>query len=224
MKKWTMSEGCLWEVCMKEPWANSMQPRSTPPGLSQLPLGPPGEPSLTGLGFDPVIQIFKKFPDDAPMQPGLRPMALANVVPAPPVLCWSPASVQLISLRTFGGTSLPNLVQECGVGSPRLWGVVTQWKFTNSTHQSSPHPTPLILQLVVALILHVSKVMLKILQARLQQYVNCEIPDVQTGFRKGRGTRDQFANICLIIKKAREFQKKHLLYWLCQSLWLCGSQ
>ena len=49
--------------------------------------------------------------------------------------------------------------------------------------------------------------MLKILQARLQQYVNCELPDVQGGFRKGRGTRDQIANICWIIKKAREFQK-----------------
>ena len=49
--------------------------------------------------------------------------------------------------------------------------------------------------------------MLKILQARLQQYVNCEIPDVQAGFRKGRGTRDQFANICWIMEKAREFQK-----------------
>ena len=49
--------------------------------------------------------------------------------------------------------------------------------------------------------------MLKILQARLQQYVNCELPDVQAGFRKGRGTRDQNANICWIIEKAREFQK-----------------
>ena len=51
------------------------------------------------------------------------------------------------------------------------------------------------------------KVMLKILQARLQQYVNHELPDVQAGFRKGRGTRDQIANICWIIKKARELQK-----------------
>ena len=59
----------------------------------------------------------------------------------------------------------------------------------------------------IALISHTSKVMLKILQARLQQYVNCELPDVQAGFRKGRGTRDQIANICWIIKKAREFQK-----------------
>ena len=49
--------------------------------------------------------------------------------------------------------------------------------------------------------------MIKILQARLQQYMNCELPDVQAGFRKGRGTRDQIANICWIIKKAREFQK-----------------
>ena len=55
--------------------------------------------------------------------------------------------------------------------------------------------------------LHASKVMLKILQARLQQYVNRELPDVQVGFRKGRGTRDQIANICWIIEKAREFQK-----------------
>ena len=56
------------------------------------------------------------------------------------------------------------------------------------------------------------KVMLKILQARLQQYVNCELLDAQAGFRKGRGTRDQIANIYWIIKKAREFQKKrHLL-------------
>ena len=59
----------------------------------------------------------------------------------------------------------------------------------------------------IALISHASKIMLKILQARLQQYVNCELPDVQAGFRKGRGTRDQIANICCIIEKARKFQK-----------------
>ena len=58
-----------------------------------------------------------------------------------------------------------------------------------------------------ALISHASKVMLKILQARLQHYVNCELPDVQAGFRKGRGTRDQIANIRWIIKKAKEFQR-----------------
>ena len=60
---------------------------------------------------------------------------------------------------------------------------------------------------IIALISHASKVMLKIPQARLQQYVNWELPDVQAGFRKGRGTRDQMANICWIIEKAKEFQK-----------------
>ena len=59
----------------------------------------------------------------------------------------------------------------------------------------------------IALISHASKVILKILQARLQQYVNSELPDVQPSFRKGRGTRDQIANIHWIIEKAREFQK-----------------
>ena len=59
----------------------------------------------------------------------------------------------------------------------------------------------------IALISHASKVMLKILQARLQQYVNCELPDVQAGFRKGRGTRDQIASIRSIMEKAREFHK-----------------
>ena len=59
----------------------------------------------------------------------------------------------------------------------------------------------------IALISHASKVMLKILQARLQQYGNCELLDVQAGLRKGRGTRDQIANICWIMEKAREFQK-----------------
>ena len=59
----------------------------------------------------------------------------------------------------------------------------------------------------IVLISHTSKVMLKILQARLQQYVNWKLPDVQAGFRKGRGTKDQIANTCCIIEKAREFQK-----------------
>ena len=59
----------------------------------------------------------------------------------------------------------------------------------------------------IALISHASKVMLKILQAMLQQYLNCEFPYVQAGFRKGRGTRGQIANIHWVIKKAREFQK-----------------
>ena len=64
----------------------------------------------------------------------------------------------------------------------------------------------------IALISHASKVMLKILQARLQQYMNCEIPDVQAGFRKGRGTREQITNIHWIIENAREFQKKNIYF------------
>ena len=66
----------------------------------------------------------------------------------------------------------------------------------------------------IALISHASKVMLKILQARLQQYMNRELPDVQAGFRKGRGTRDQIANIHWIMEKAREFQKKTSIFAL----------
>ena len=72
---------------------------------------------------------------------------------------------------------------------------------------------------LIALISHASKVMLIILQARLQQYVNhtwtvCELPDVQAGFRKGRGTKDEVTNICWIIKKAREFQKNIYFYFI----------
>ena len=66
----------------------------------------------------------------------------------------------------------------------------------------------------IALISHASKVMLKILQAKLQQYVNCELPDVQAGFKKGRGTRNQIANIRWIIEKAREFQKNIYLCFI----------
>ena len=66
----------------------------------------------------------------------------------------------------------------------------------------------------IALISHASKVMLKILQARLQQYMNHEPPDVQASFRKGRGTRDQIANICWITEKAREFQRNIYFFLL----------
>ena len=62
----------------------------------------------------------------------------------------------------------------------------------------------------IALISHTSKVMLKILQARLQQHMNCELPDVQAGFRKGKGTRDQIANICWIIEKKQENSRRTL--------------
>ena len=75
----------------------------------------------------------------------------------------------------------------------------------------------------IALISHASKIMLKILQARLQQYVNRELLDVQAGFRKGRGTRDQIANICWIIEKAKEFQKS-ISASLTTLKPLCGSQ
>ena len=82
----------------------------------------------------------------------------------------------------------------------------------------------------IALISHASTVMLKILQARLQQYVNCEHPDGQDGFRKGRGTRDEIANICWIIKKSREFHKNSTSIFLTMpkplTVWIttnCGK-
>ena len=71
---------------------------------------------------------------------------------------------------------------------------------------------------ISSLISHTSKVMLKILQARPQQYVNHELPDVQAGFRKGRGTRDQIANIRWIMEKAREFQKNWKKLWCWERL------
>ena len=85
-------------------------------------------------------------------------------------------------------------------------------------------------QTTIALILHTSKVMLKILQERLQQYVNQELPDVQVGFRKGRRTRNQIANICWIMEKAREFQKNIYFHFLTMpkplTVWItinCGK-
>ena len=76
----------------------------------------------------------------------------------------------------------------------------------------------------IALISHTSKVTLRILQARLQQYMNYEFPDVTVGFRKGRGTRNQIANICWIIEKAREFQKTSTSALLIMPKSLCRSQ
>ena len=76
----------------------------------------------------------------------------------------------------------------------------------------------------IALISHASKAMFKILQARLQQYMNRELPDVQAGFRKGRGTRDQIANIHWIMDKGREFQKTSISALLTMPKPLCGSQ
>ena len=100
-------------------------------------------------------------------------------------------------------------------GVTKSWTLLSDW---SELKECSNYCT-------IALISHASKVMLKIFQARLQQYVSHEFPDVHAGFRKGRGARDQIANIRWINKKAREFQKKHLflLYWLHQRLWLWGS-
>ena len=91
--------------------------------------------------------------------------------------------------------------------------VATDWKrcFHSNAKECSNYCT-------IVLISHASKVMLKILQARLQQFMNCELPGIQAAFRKGRGTRDQIANICWIIEKAREFQKIIYFYFM----WLVG--
>ena len=85
--------------------------------------------------------------------------------------------------------------------------------------ESSTHCT-------IALISHANKVMLKILQARLQQYMNCALPDVQARFRKGKRNREQIGNIHWDHCKSKRVPERHLLmlYWLHQSLWLCESQ
>ena len=89
----------------------------------------------------------------------------------------------------------------------RLWPECSTSAFANKVLLEETTPIHLLVTMTIAPISHASKVMLKILQARLQQYVNRELPDVQAGFRKGRGTRDQIANIHWIIEKARQFQK-----------------
>ena len=90
------------------------------------------------------------------------------------------------------------------------------WKTAVATglEKVSFHSIPKERQCTIALISHASKVLLKILQGRLQQYVNHELPDVQAGFSKGRGTRNQIANIHWIIKKAREFQKNIYFFFI----------
>ena len=124
-------------------------------------------------------------------------------------LLWNSEDVQSLKMLSFILT--PNsLPMDVGC---------TYKKSDDNTKECSNYCT-------IVFISHASKVMLKILHARLQQYMNRELSDVQAGFRKYRGTRDQIANIHWIMEKAREFQKKkhlHLLYWLCQSLRLCGS-
>ena len=97
--------------------------------------------------------------------------------------------------------------QNTGVGSLSFH----QGSFpTQGLNPGHPHCRQILYQLSHQESPYASKVMPQILQARLQQYMNRERPDVQAGFRKGRGTRDQIANICWIMAKAREFQKKHL--------------
>ena len=100
-------------------------------------------------------------------------------------------------------SGLENSMDSVAHGVAKSWTQLSELHFhifTSKTKEFLNYCT-------IALISHASKVIVKILQARFQQYVNCELLDVQGGFRKGRGTRDQIANICWIIEKAREFQK-----------------
>ena len=108
----------------------------------------------------------------------------------------------------------------------RLWPECSTSAFANKVLLEETTPIHLLVTMTIAPISHNSKVTLKILQARLQQYVNRELPDVQAGFRKDRGTRDQIAIFRWMHRKSKRVPEKHLflLYWLCQSLWLCGSQ
>ena len=98
-------------------------------------------------------------------------------------------------LSYFAALNIPTNLENSAVATG-----LQKLSFHSSSKECSNYCT-------IALISQASKVMLKILQARLQQYLNHELPDVQAGFRKGKGTGDQIANICWIIKKAREFQR-----------------
>ena len=129
-------------------------------------------------------------------------------------LCLCPLGVRQISLCLLWGHWWCRLLLLMRVSGMRSW---YHWRAIFQPTNTHYH--------TIALISHASKVMLKILQARLQQYVNRELPDVQAGFRKGRGTRDQTANIHWIMEKAREFQKN--IYFSLLTMpkpWLCGSQ
>ena len=131
--------------------------------------------------------------------------------------CWSPSHLPLY-LIPLGLPSAPGLsnclMHPTWAGDlfhPRLYicfdAVLIKRLFSSSLSAIRVVSSACSNYNTIALISHANKVMLKILQARLQQYMNWEIPDVQDGFRKGRGTRDQIANIHWIIEKARKFQK-----------------
>ena len=137
-----------------------------------------------------------------PTVPSLRPFCMCCA--ACEMFPRTALSVYFISVRQYVVTALPSLRQQMWETQqrPQDWKrpvFIPVPKKGNAKERSNYH--------TIALLSHASKVMPKILQARLQQYVNHELPDVQAGYRKGRGTRDQIANIHWIIKKAREFQK-----------------
>ena len=101
---------------------------------------------------------------------------------------------------------LPSICQQ-------IWKTAVATGLEKVSFYSNPNAKECSNYHTIALISHASKAMLKTLQGRLQQYMNCELPDVQAGFIKGRGNRDQIANNCWIIKKARKFQKHLLLLY-----------
>ena len=132
------------------------------------------------------------------------------------------------------GWQVPRLGWQCWVSGldpgqesipASLWSLAGDAGSSNQIENTcGPYRWHIVAYHTIALISHASKVMLKIVQARLQQYMNCELPDVQTGFRKDRETRDQIANIFWVIEKAREFQKTSISALLTMLKPLCGSQ
>ena len=147
---------------------------------------------------------------------------------------WSQVSLSITTNKTSGGDGIPvELFQILKDDAVKVLRSICQqiWRthqWTQDWKRSVFIPIPkkgnaeeCSHYCTIALISHASKVMLKIFQARLQQYVNRELPDVQAGFRKGRGTRDQIANICWIIEKATEFQKNIFCFIDCAKAFDC---
>ena len=114
--------------------------------------------------------------------------------------------------KSFGHLLKPVLHRIENSSGPSLWPLWSRAQVTFLFFPKKGNAKECSNYCTITLISYASKVMLKILQARLQQYMNRELSHVQIGFRKSRGTRDQIANICWIIEKAREFQEKHLLH------------